>query len=85
MSAMLREGGQDPMTADITPEKLWKDIDIRITDQRIGMGVGGMDTILRMQHLPSGIVVEIPRNNRSQHTNRQIAFDMISLAMGQLK
>lgn len=73
------------MTIDISPGKLWEDIDIRITDQRIGMGVGGIDTIIRMHHLPTGIVVEIPRNGRSQHTNRQIAFDMISYAVGAIK
>ena len=62
-------------------DELWADIDIRITDQRIGVGVGGFDTIIRMQHLPTGIVVEIPRNGRSQHVNRQIAYDMIAYAV----
>jgi protein subunit release factor A len=66
-------------------DELWTEIDIRITDQRIGIGVGGMDTIIRMQHLPTGIVVEIPRNGRSQHINRQIAFDMIAYAVGAWK
>ena len=68
-----------------TVDALWADIDIRITDQRIGMGAGGMDTIIRMQHMPTGIVVEIPRNGRSQHINRQIAFDMIAYAVEALK
>jgi protein subunit release factor A len=60
---------------------IWKDLDIRITDQRIGMGVGGFDTILRMTHLPTGIVVEIPRQSRSHHRVREVAKEMIEYAL----
>ena len=59
----------------------WSDLDVRITDQRIGVGVGGYDTILRMTHLPSGIVVEIPRQGRRQWKVREVAKEMIEYAL----
>jgi protein subunit release factor A len=59
-----------------------KDIEIRVTDQRIGMGVSGFDTIIRVHHVPSGIVVEMPnRFARSQSVSRLIAVEMIEWAM----
>lgn len=64
---------------------IWRDLDIRITDQRIGMGVGGMDTILRMTHLPTGIVVEIPRQSRSPHRVRDVAKEMIEYALAEFQ
>ncbi|MEM1945070.1 MAG: hypothetical protein QXX57_04980 [Nitrososphaerota archaeon] len=59
----------------------WSDLDIRLTDQRIGVGVDGFDTILRMTHLPSGIVVEIPRRGRRQWKVREVAKEMIEYAL----
>ena len=64
---------------------IWKDLDIRVTDQRIGMGIGGFSTIIRVHHIPSGIVVEMP-NSFSQlgsHRCREIAVDMIEWALSE--
>ncbi len=64
-------------------DSLWKDVDIRITDQRIGMGIGGYDTIMRIEHKPTRIVVEIPSRvfGGGQHKTRQIALEMIEYAL----
>jgi protein subunit release factor A len=64
---------------------IWRDLDVRITDQRIGMGVGGMDTILRMTHLPTGIVVEIPRGSRWPRRVRDVAKGMIEYALAEFQ
>ena len=60
-----------------------EEIDIRIIDQRIGMGVGGLDTVMRAYHKPTGILVEVPRLDgvRSDYQRRQIALDMIEYAL----
>ena len=62
-------------------DELWRDVDIRVIDQRIGVGVGGMDTVVRIYHRPSGILVEVPRVTCSQHYDREIALDMIQSAL----
>lgn len=62
-------------------DNLWKDVDIRVIDQRIGMGVGGMDTVIRVLHRPSGIIVEVPRVTNSQFNDRAVAMDMIATAI----
>lgn len=63
------------------PDELWKDVDIRVIDQRIGAGIGGMDTVIRIHHRPSGIIVEVPRITSSQFYDREIALDMIAAAI----
>jgi protein subunit release factor A len=68
----------------MTEGNIWEDLDIRITDQRIGMGAGGFNTIMRVCHKPTGIVVEIPRTNRGQYHDRQMAVDMIEYALSEL-
>lgn len=62
-------------------DALWEEVDIRVIDQRIGQGVGGMDTVIRVLHRPTGIIVEVPRISGSQHYDRQIALDMILTAI----
>ena len=62
-------------------DDLWKDVDIRVIDQRIGMGVGGRDTVVRVLHRPSGIIVEMPRVTGSQFDDRAVAMDMIAAAL----
>lgn len=57
------------------------DVDIRVIDQRIGMGVGGYDTVIRAYHKPTGILVEMPRFTRGQYYDRQLALDMIEYAL----
>lgn len=61
--------------------KIWQDVDIRVIDQRIGMGVGGMDTVIRVYHRQTGILVEVPRVSSSQYFDREIALDMIQSAL----
>lgn len=65
------------MTDLIRPE----DIHIRVIDQRIGMGIGGRDTVIRIFHKPSGIVVEVPRVTSMQYYDREIAMQMIEAAL----
>lgn len=62
-------------------DELWKDVDIRVIDQRIGAGIGGMDTVIRALHRPSGIIVEVPRVTNSQFYDRAVAMDMIAAAL----
>ena len=60
----------------------WSDLDIRVIDQRIGMGVGGFDTVVRIYHTPTGILVEMPRiNGISQHKQRELAAEMIEYVL----
>ena len=63
------------------PDDLWRDVDIRVIDQRIGAGIGGFDTVIRAYHRPTGILVEVPRLSGSQFYDREIAMDMIRSAL----
>lgn len=65
------------MSDIIKPE----DIHIRVIDQRIGMGIGGVDTVIRAYHIPTGILVEVPRSTSSQYYDREIAIQMIEAAL----
>lgn len=56
-------------------------VNIRVIDQRIGMGVGGHDTVIRALHVPTGIIVEMPRLCGSQHKDRQAALDALEMAL----
>ena len=58
-----------------------KDIHIRVIDQRIGAGIGGMDTVIRLYHKPSGILIEVPRIASSQYYDRAIAMEMLETAL----
>ena len=57
------------------------EIHLRVIDQRIGMGIGGMDTVFRLYHIPSGIMIEVPRLTSSQYYDREIAFEMLEAAL----
>ncbi len=63
------------------PRNIIEEIDFRVIDQRIGMGVGGLDTVIRAYHKPTGILVEVPKISRSQFYDRQIAIEMIESAL----
>ena len=63
------------------PDQFLLDTDIRVIDQRIGSGVGGMDTVIRAYHRPTGILVEVPRLSSSQFYDREIALDMLRSAI----
>lgn len=58
-----------------------KDVNIRVIDQRIGMGVGGWDTVIRVLHVPTGIIIEMPRLTQSQFHDRQAALDALEMAL----
>ena len=62
-------------------EQLYKDTDMRVIDQRIGMGIGGLNTVIRLYHKPTGILIEMPRLNRNQFLDRQLAFEMLEYAL----
>ena len=61
----------------MTDNPLRAETDVRVIDQRIGMGIGGLDTVIRLYHRPSGIIIEMPRGNRGQFRDREIAFEML--------
>ena len=58
-----------------------KDVDTRVIDQRIGQGVGGFDTVVRVLHKPTGILVEVPRLTQGMYYDREVAFNMIESAL----
>lgn len=58
-----------------------EDVHIRVIDQRIGMGIGGMDTVIRIFHKPSGIIIEVPRITSAQYNDREIAMQMLETAL----
>ena len=58
-----------------------KDVHIRVIDQRIGMGIGGMDTVIRAYHVPTGLLVEVPRITNAQYYDREIAIQMLEAAL----
>ncbi len=62
-------------------EQLYQDTDIRVIDQRIGMGIGGLNTVIRLYHKPTGILIEMPRLNRSQYYDKVLAFEMLEYAL----
>lgn len=58
-----------------------KDLHIRVIDQRIGVGIGGMDTVIRVLHIPSGLLVEVPRITNTQYNDREVAIQMLEAAL----
>ena len=62
---------------DFKPEEL----NIRVIDQRIGVGIGGLDTVIRVYHIPTGIWSEVPRVTSSQFHDREIALEMLEAAL----
>ena len=55
--------------------------DIRVIDQLIGDGIGEMNTVIRLYHIPTGILIEVPPTGRGQHRDRQIGMDMLEYAL----
>ena len=66
-------------------ESVYKDTDIRVIDQRIGMGIGGLDTVIRLHHKLTGILIEMTRLTRQQYNDRELAFDMLKLALERIE
>lgn len=56
-------------------------VDVRVIDQRIGVGIGGMNTVIRVYHKPTGILIEMPSHTRSQFHDRKLAFEMLEYAL----
>ncbi len=58
------------------------DVHIRVIDQRIGMGVGGMDTVIRAYHVPTGLLVEAPTHMfRGSYLARQAVLEMLEYGL----
>lgn len=57
------------------------DVDIRVIDQRIGMGIGGLSTVIRIYHKPTGILLELPNGRRSQYYDRELGLEMLEYAL----
>jgi len=62
-------------------DQLYQDTDIRVIDQRIGMGIGGLNTVIRLYHKPTGILIEMPRVSNNQFYDKQLAFEMLEYAL----
>ena len=62
-------------------DQLYRDTDVRVIDQRIGMGIGGLNTVVRLYHKPTGILIEMPKMTRSQYHDRELAFEMLQHAL----
>lgn len=59
-----------------------KDVNIRVIDQRIGQGIGGLDTVIRVLHVPTGIIIEMPKlHPRGQFYDRKAALDALEMAL----
>ena len=58
-----------------------KELHIRVIDQRIGMGVGGIDTVIRLYHIPTGILIEVPRVSSDQAHDLKIGMEMLEAAL----
>lgn len=71
------------MTED-EKNKLYQDTDVRVIDQRIGMGIGGWNTVVRLYHKPTGILIEMPSQRRSQFHDRKLAFEMLEYALSEI-
>jgi protein subunit release factor A len=60
----------------------YADSDVRVIDQRVGMGIGGLDTVIRIYHKPTGLLVEVPRlSGRGQFYDRKVALEMLAFAL----
>jgi protein subunit release factor A len=65
-------------------DQIERDVDVRVIDQRIGMGIGGFDTVIRVYHKPTGILIEMPKLSRNQYYDRKLALDMIEYALAEI-
>lgn len=65
-------------------DQLYKDTDVRVIDQRIGMGIGGLNTVVRLYHKPTGILIEMPKLYDSDYYNKKLAFEMLQHALTKL-
>ena len=67
------------------PSQIELDTDVRVIDQRIGMGIGGYDTVIRLYHRPTGVLIEMPKlTGRGQYYDRELAFEMLEYALASI-
>ena len=62
-----------------------EDVHIRVIDQRIGVGVGGLNTVIRLYHIPTGILIEMPRLTRGQFYDKKLAMEMLEYALSEIE
>lgn len=66
----------------MTDRNLWAEVDIRLIDQRIGMGIGGHDLVVRVLHKPTGIIIEMPRiTSGGSYRQRELAMGMLEYGL----
>ena len=73
------------MTTGENISEIYLDTDVRVIDQRIGMGIGGLNTVIRLYHKPTGILIEMPRIKRNQYLDKKLAFEMLEYALSEIK
>ena len=84
MSAPKRRLDQSGKMTEDEKNKLYQDTDIRVIDQRIGMGIGGWNTVVRLYHKPTGILIEMPQVMRNQFLDKKLAFEMLEYAISEI-
>ena len=62
-----------------------EDVHIRVIDQRIGAGIGGNNTVVRVYHIPTGILIEMPPQGRGQWHDRNLAMEMLEYGLSELE
>ncbi len=58
-----------------------EDTDIRVIDQRIGMGIGNLHTVIRLYHRPTGILIEIPQLTSRQQSDLNLGYTILRAAL----
>ena len=53
-------------------------------DQRIGVGIGGLNTVVRLYHKPTGILIEMPQVMRNQFLDKKLAFEILEYALTEI-
>lgn len=66
------------------PPQIYLDTEVRVIDQRIGMGVGGLNTVIRLYHKPTGILIEMPTVMRNKFLDKKLAFEMLEYALSEI-
>ena len=62
-----------------------KDVDVRVIDQRIGQGVGGLNVVSRLYHKPTGVLIEMPSlSGRGSYYDRKLAMEMLEYGISNI-
>lgn len=59
-------------------------LEFRVKDNRVGMGIGGLDNKVTMTHLPSGVTITLP-HDRAGHQTRVALEEVMELLIGELR